>query len=793
MNLFFSPWAATSRWNVSTVWRLGLRLVVVFALAPLAVQAQHVGEAPVIREIRVEAIGRVPVSAEQVLANVNAKVGKELDRAALSADLRQLQQSGAFSYAEARIDEAPAIQGGIILIYRVSGRAKIRRLTIRGADYMGNKKIREWLEIQSGDRVDNARLGEKAQSVREKYRKDFFPNAKLTWTFTPVPDRAEFSDVDITVQEGKRAVVRRILFTGNTHVPRRDLLAVMTQKQSSWLTWMNNDGIYEPGNVLTDREVVRKAFMDKGYLAAQVSAPTYEYVSDKKIDITFAVQEGPLYTLKDWRARGVSLFPEADVTKGVLAARGQVASLSAIRQSAQNIRDYYGSRGYIKTDVEPRMILDTNAGTAAVTYDIAEGSLAYIQNIEIRGNSKTKDKVIRREISVAPGDIYNEVRIRTSENRVRNLNYFSYVGSYSENTAETNRFNLIFDVEEQQTGQFTFGVGFSSVDDIVGYAELRQGNFDLFGWPMSGGGQKLNLRVQIGDERTDLEASWIEPWFLNRRLSLGVDLFRRDAQYLSDDYDQTTTGGTLTLGQPFFAFNRLNWIYGLQNYDIYDVSSNASPRILEEEGERLKSYGTLEFIRDTRDRTFLSTRGFRGSASASLAGGPFGGDTDTYAFRLRLSQFIPLWFGHVLNLRGMAAMVEEYGDDDRVPIFDREFLGGPRSVRAFKYRKLGPKDEDEEALGGRSAATASIEYTLPVVKMVRLAAFYDAGIVWQDVFAKDEENPAIGDGVFCDGYGVGVRLDIPQFPIQLDYAWPINSDDMLGTSGRFSFNIGYTY
>ena len=138
-------------------------------------------------------------------------------------------------------------------------------------------------------------------------------------------------------------------------------------------------------------------------------------------------------------------------------------------------------------------------------------------------------------------------------------------------------------------------------------------------------------------------------------------------------------------------------------------------------------------------------------------------------------------------------MIEEYGDSDRVPIFDRLFMGGPRTVRAFKYRKVGPKDADHEALGGRSAATLTAEYTVPVWEKIRFAFFYDAGIVWQDLFEEDAENPAVGDGVFCAGYGLGVRFDFPGFPIQLDYAWPINVDDYLGDSGRFSFTIGYTY
>ena len=747
-----------------------------------------------IRDIRVVPDGPVPVSAEQVLAQISARVGQELDRAALSDDIRALQKSGAYSYAEVRLDRAA--DGGVILVFLVKGKPRIRTLTVTGADYIGNKKVKNLMEIGSGDRADEATLGQKSQKVRDLYRKEYFPDAKVAWTFRPAAEDSDLADVDITVTEGKRAVVRKIRFVGNKHVSARELRKVMTQKQANWLSWITSDGMYDPGILMSDRELVRKVFMDKGYLGAVVGEPVIAYVSRKKIDITFQVTEGPVYKMGAWRLGGLTLFPTNDVARGVSVSTGAVASLAGITRSAQNIRDFYGSRGYIKTEVNPRIELDTNRAVAAVAYQVREGTLAYIQNIEIRGNAQTKDKVIRREIGVAPGEIYNEVKVRSSEKRLQNLNYFSFVNSYPEDTAVSNRFNLIFDLEEQRTGQFMIGAGISSVDDIIGYVELTQGNFDLLGWPhFTGGGQKLRLRAQAGSSRTDLEMSLIEPWFLNRRLSLGLDLFRHDARYLSDEYDQITTGGSLTLGKPLFTFNRINWIYGLENIDIRNVSTNASELIQEEGGGRLKSYGTMEVIRDTRDSTFVATRGFRGSASATLAGGPFGADEDTYQFQLRASQFIPLWFDHVLNLRGWTSMIQEYGDSDRVPIFDRLFAGGPRTVRAFKYRKVGPKDDDKEPLGGRSVATASVEYTLPVVEKIRLAFFYDAGIVWQDIFEKDldPEDLAVGDGVFCDGYGLGVRFDFPGFPIQLDYAWPINTDDMLGNGGRFSFMIGYTY
>ncbi len=762
------------------------------AAAVAALFAATAASALPIRDVRVAPEGAVPVNAEQVLAQVSARVGQELNRAALSEDIRALQRSGLYSYAETRLE--PTADGGAILWFRVAGRPKIRNLTIAGAEVLGNKKVRTLMEIGSGDRVDNARLGEKAQKVRDSYRKEFFPETKVTWTFTPVADQPEFTDVAIRVAEGRRAVVRRIRFPGARHVSPGALRKVMTQKQSSWLSFFNNAGTYEPGNLLADREAIRKAFMDLGYLGAQVGEPTFVYVGRKKIDVFFSVAEGPRYALARWDVAGLARFPSNEVARGVAMPPDGTARLADIQRNAQAIRDFYGSRGYIKTEVDPRLALDTNAATAAVSYQVREGTLAYVQNVEIRGNSETKDKVIRREIGVVPGDVYNEVKIRASENRVRNLNYFSFVNTYPESTAISNRYNLVFDVEEQRTGQFMVGAGYSSEDSLIGYIELKQGNFDLFNWPrFSGGGQKLTLRAQAGTKRNDLELTFIEPWFLDRPLSLGLDLFQRNAEYFSDEYDQKNVGGAVTLGKRLFTFDRVNWIYGLENIEIQDVATNASASIQAEEGSRIKSYGTVELIRDTRDRTFIATRGFRGSVAATLAGGPFGGETDTYQLSLRASQFVPLWFGHVLNLRGWTSLVNEYGDSDQVPLFDRVFMGGTRTVRAFKYRQVGPKDEDEEPLGGRSGACGTVEYTIPIVDMVRLALFYDVGVVWRDLYNEDPGEKIVGDGELCDGYGVGVRFDFPMFPIQLDYAWTIRTDDYNDDNGRFNFFIGYTY
>ena len=282
--------------------------------AAVALISAAAAAAPV-RDIRVVPAGPVPVSAEQVLAQISARVGQELDRGALSDDIRALQKSGAYSYAEVRLDRAA--DDGVILVFLVKGKPRIRTLTVTGADYIGNKKVKNLMEIGSGDRADEATLGQKSQKVRDHYRKEYFPDAKLAWTFRPAAEDPDLADVDITVTEGKRAVVRKIRFVGNKHVSARELRKVMTQKQANWLSWITSDGMYDPGILMSDRELVRKVFMDKGYLGAVVGEPVIAYVSRKKIDITFQVTEGPVYKMGVWRLGGLSLFPTNDVARGV--------------------------------------------------------------------------------------------------------------------------------------------------------------------------------------------------------------------------------------------------------------------------------------------------------------------------------------------------------------------------------------------------------------------------------------------------------------------------------------------
>lgn len=741
-----------------------------------------------IQEIKIFTRDRTALDADTVRAFIGLTEGESVTRDALARDVRALEKSGRFSYVAADIERVP---NGVDVVFTVELKPRIRRLVIDGADYVSNRKVRELLELGVGDPVDDAIISTKSLAVKEHYRKKYFPFTQLNWTITVDP-ATRTADVSIKVEEGLRSKVKKITFTGNEHVEAKVLRKPMKQKKRNWFSWITGSGTYSPDDLSSDLPALRRVYLDHGYLDVAIGTPEIIQLGDDKLEIKIPVTEGSLYRLGTFTVEGNTLFDEGPLRTVVTNRPGDVASASALQAANQSIRDYYGSRGYIETLVTYQLDPDKNSpktGDQVVNtrYRVKEGHLAYIRNIGFRGNSITKDKVLRREIAVYPGEIMNEVKLRTSERRLRNLGYFSSVTALQEPTTDPAKYDVVFDVEEQKTGQFLVGAGFSSVDNLIGFVELSQGNFDLFNWPPVGAGQKLRLRGTVGTERNDIELSLVEPWFLDRRLSLGTTLFRRDSRYFSDEYEQRNTGMNITLGKPVTQFTRVNFIYGLEEISVFDVEETASDRIKAEEGDRIKSSFTTEFIFDSRDNAFIPTRGTRASTSAMVAGGPLMGDTDIYRLDANVSTFYPVWFDHVLNIRSWIATADFYGDSDRVPIFDRLFLGGARTLRGFKYREVGPKDEDGEPLGGQSAWFAMVEYTIPLARLVRVAGFYDIGMVYEEEYDFDWS-------FYNSDIGVGIRFDIPGFPLRFDYAWPLETDEFNDrNSGRFQFSIGYSF
>ncbi|MEM7395757.1 MAG: BamA/TamA family outer membrane protein, partial [Verrucomicrobiota bacterium] len=423
--------------------------------------------------------------------------------------------------------------------------------------------------------------------------------------------------------------------------------------------------------------------------------------------------------------------------------------------------------GYADARVRPRI---QNAGSQQVriSYDLSEGRKSYIGKIDITGNDKTKDKVIRRELSVEPAQEFNTVKLRTSRRRLENLNYFQGVEVLPTDALEPGYKDITINVAEKQTGSFSFGAGFSSVDNLVGFIDVAQSNFDLWGWPnFTGGGQQFRAGLKWGTRRKDFVMSLHEPWFLGQKLDLGGELFYRENFYLSNDYAQRNIGGAISLRKPIGPHSYLRAELRPQQVEIFDVDSDASPEIKAEEDTYFQNKVSLDYVHDTRDSSLLTRTGHQFSLGTSLSGGFLGGDVDVYGLNAGFKQYVHLPGDTIFSISTNINVVDSWSNGDQVPIFDRLFVGGAFNLRGFDYRDVGPKDASGEPLGGLTSAHFTAEYTFPIIERVRGAVFYDVGFVNEDAF----------DFSACDytaDVGFGLRVFLPgDIPLRLDYGIPI--------------------
>lgn len=764
-------------------------LIVTLALMVLSVRAE------VIKDIVIVNQAGETYDISSVAAFTSFQVGEQVpDRetilSSIAIDVNRMRESGRFTYVDARMD---VTGDGVVLVYTVVAKHRLRRIEILGAKKMRNRKVQRKSELSVGQFADDSTFELAASKIKEAYLEFWHPDTQVEWT---AETNEKLGTVDVTyhIEEGRKMGIKHIVFEGNDLIDDDKLKKIIQQKEKRWYSFITGSGKYKEDVADSDVFALKSFYMNNGFLDIQVSEPQLDDTKPKKAVLVFNIVEGQRYRIGTISLSGMEEISENDLRPSIRLRPGIIASYENINAGSEALRAYYGNRGYIRAGVRPEFDAHAENGTVDIEYAITEGAVGYINKVNISGNERTKDKVIRREVVIYPDEIYNRSRVKTSENRLRNLNFFEIVTINPEFTGEGDRYDLNVQVKEKPTGQFSAGVGFSSVDSLVGYVELSQGNFNYKTWPPIGAGQKFKIRAQLGTERNDLDISFIEPWFMDRKLSFGIDLYHREARYYSDSYDQGTDGFRLSLGKPLSRFTRGTLAYSFEGFDVYDVAPTASDVIKEEEGDRTKSSLEYTWTFDSRNRPFNATRGNKTSISPYMAGGSLGGETDIFGARIRSGHYWPLIGNMVFNLRGQVESVEAFGDSkedagvygDGVPLFDRLFLGGSYTLRGYEFRDVGPQDNGDP-IGGNTSAYATGELTFPIWAKVRGAAFYDWGFVNVDSWEFDPS-------LYNDNWGIGLRFDLPGFPLHLDYAWPITFDENTQSgNGRFNFLIGHTF
>lgn len=736
---------------------------------------------PMIRALDVEYTGPATISKERILAQMRTKVGERYSNSIVQDDIKALYKTGYIR--NVRIFAQPE-GDGVKVIVAVQTRAIIREIEITGAEHVSPKRLRKEIKVRLNQAADEQQLEEAREKIIDTYQGRGYTDVSVQFRIDPIDAKRGTARVVFTVNEGTKGAISKIRFEGNEHASDRVLRKQMKTRGRTLIYFMDKTGRLDEVQLEQDLDKIREYYQDHGFIDVQIKDVRKERTPKGPMIITIVIAEGPQYHVRKLTISGYQAANADRIRKLLKMNEGSVYSPKQLRDDAKAVADAYGSGGYVDLVITPE---GTPAGPALIDvhYNIEEGPRSFVNRVNIQGNTRTKDKVIRREVLVAPGDVFNTVRVDITKKRLENLGYFAKVETYPEDTDIPGRKDLTILVQEKRTGSLSFGGGFSTVDKLVGFMELTQGNFDLFKWPsFTGGGQKFRLRVQYGTERKDFVLAITEPYFLDRRLSLSGQGFYNEANYLSADYDQRQYGFLFELRKPINAYMYGTLGYTLQNIEIFNVAANSPTFILSQAGTFTESKVYSSVVFDSRDNPLLTHRGRRITFSPSLAGGFLGGDTQIYGLDLEGSQYFALPKDTILLINGEVATVDQWGGASEVPIFERLFLGGSNNLRGFPYREVGPQ-ENGEPIGGQSMARATIEWTFPIITKARGAIFYDTGFVNSSAWS-------FGFNHLASDIGIGLRLDLPIGPLRLDYGYPVMRDGYNG-GGHFNFNVGYQF
>lgn len=781
-------------------------LHLLLALAVLAglimpVSAQEPEESyPVVNNIIPEFQNFEAVSDQFVLANVQLRPGMKYNPALIDQSVRALYGSGQFEFVEVRVEQAEG--DAVDVFFELTSKYTIRSIRFNGNDAFSDRRLGGKAEIaedqvlESGMPLDEYEVSLAADALTAYYVEKGYPDAMVEYRILRDNDSG-YAEVNFDIEEGGDLRIKKITFEGNSVFKDGKLRKQLETKKNSLISWITGTGKYDEKQFREDLENLRKFYRDNGFLDSKIkeSDVEFDFIKEDKVRITIPVFEGELYYLGELSVGNNTVYTEGELLGAVEIEPGEKFSPQAVDDAATAIREYYTSNGYLDTRVRAERVPNLEDRRIDVKFRIRESEKFYLESIRVEGNTKSKARVLIRELALRPGDVFDLKRMEVSEARLKNTSYFEDVRLTPEPTNIPGRKDLGITVREGRTGSFTFGAGFGSVESASVFFEISQGNFDLFNWRsgFQGDGQKFRFRASIGTRSNQVNVSFIEPWLFEQRLEFGVELFRSETDFNSSDFDELRTGFELFLRRRLFELVEGRLSYRLELVEIFDVAGGpgvvtgdgVADVFQKAEGEDLISKVGFTLLRDNRDSLIFTRKGNRTTILNEYAG--IGGDINYYKFEAKTAHYIPTFdaFEQSLSILGRVGSVTPLGSSDIVPFYDRFYLGGPKTLRGFDFRDIGPRDPDDsdESVGGNTYSMLSFEYMFRIAEPLGLVAFYDTGFVNSGDFDFSTSN-------YADNWGLGARVMLMGSPLQLDYAIPITTPEGADDSAQFQFSFG---
>lgn len=733
-------------------------------------------------QVSVEGLRRVEKST--VLDVLQVHAGDQVGLESIDADIRAIFHLGRFQNVRAELDEQ---NGTRVLRYVVEERPLIRHLEFKGNKKFNEEKLTPATELHVPELFHPQKLTKAEEGIRKLYVQEGYYNVKVEPKVET--DNQNEATLVFQIEEGDKVLVRSIEFDGNTVFSDHQLKKIMETKERWIFSWITGRGTYQEEILQNDLELMADQYFNQGYVQVKVRQPQVNLSEDRSsLDIRIEIDEGKQFVVGDLEMRGDLIRSKEELLRLTGIKSGDVFSRKQLRKAVLAVNDLYADQGYAYVNVSPLSKLQIEDRLIDLVFDIEQGVQVHIDRIRVSGNTRTRDKVIRREMKLVEGDLFSSSLVKDSRRRVKNLGFFEEVNLTTSKGADDEHMNLDLEVKEQPTGTFSIGFGYSSVDGLIGSGSVSQANF-------LGKGLKMNLAGTFGGTSTTYQVGLVEPYFLDKNLTLGFDLYKIRREW--NDFSKKTLGGDLKLGFPITENSRTFFVYRYEDKDLFNVDDDASFLIREQEGSSTLSSIYVSLIRDTLDYRLDPSKGSTAEASIEYAG--LGGSEKFAKYIADCRQFFRMPWGTVLSLHGQVGYIQEIGGET-IPIDERFFLGGINSIRGIKTREVGPSvkivksfvdpltgekttSDDTEFIGGSKEAYFNVEYIFPLIKDMGMKGlvFFDTGNAWgngEEYFSKMRYTA-----------GAGIRWFSPMGPLRLE--WGYNLDREEGESpSQFEFSVG---
>jgi outer membrane protein insertion porin family len=767
-----------------------LGVLVFFLLSFFAISGA--GAAADVKVTLVEVQGNKRIETATILAKIKTREGGVFSPSQIKDDIKALYQLGHFEDVQVKTE---GFENGLKVIFVVKEKPLIRKITFEGNNELTTEKLKEGFTLLPRTAFNIQLINEAAEKIRLKYQDAGFYDAVVV----PVINELKGGDRNVVfyIEEGQKVKIADIIITGNNALSTEEIKKSLKTQEYWFFSFLGRSGALRTEELREDVETIKNLYYNKGYIQVQVDEPVIvpkqytfrecyfwghkkTFTRKNELVIRINVKEGEQFRVGSVNIKGNQIISTEDLEKEIKLKRGDIFSRDVLRQDVNTIIDRYDSLARPFANVVPLFDINQNNKTVAITIDIQEGGEVRIGRIDISGNSKTRDKVIRREMRLAEGDLYNKKALKRSYERLNNLNFFETVEIVPQRRQMEPIMDLDVKVKEKLTGTLSIGGGYSSVDKLVGIAEVTQGN-------LGGRGQLLKLKLQWGQAGTTnlYVLSFMEPYLFDKPIWGKIDLYNQTQQY--DGYDLKSNGIGLSAGKSFGEYVSTSLRYSLDSSLVSNITLTA-PFTIQQQlgnyGDRITTSAlTWSLARDTRDFYLDPKTGSKNSIYAEYAGGPLGGDANFFKTVGDSAWYFPLFWDTVFMARGRYGYVESIIDKP-VPVGERFFVGGPSTVRGFRFGSAGPRDSQLNAIGGTKEMLFNFEYSFPIVPAARLK-----GVLFYDVGKAFDSNENVRLSELRQSTGWGFWWLSPIGPLKFEWGYIVHKRPTDQPS-QFEFSIG---